>query len=47
MSTSLTPYNSLLPAARTTRTLARLSHETGVSVAVAQAKAEVEAAKID
>lgn len=48
MSTSLTPHTpSLLPAARTTRTLARLSHETGVSVAVAQSKAEVEAAKID
>lgn len=47
MSTSLTPYTQLLAAARTTRALARLSNETSLSVAIAQAKAEVEAAKID
>ena len=47
MSTSLTPYTQLLPAARTTRALVRLSNETSLSVTVTQAKAEVEAAKID
>lgn len=41
------PYQSLSPAARTSRALARLSCETTLASSLAQAKAEVEAAKID
>jgi len=44
---SVQPYQPLLLAARTTRALARLGGETTVAVAVTQARAEVEAAKID
>lgn len=43
----LQPYQPLLPAARTTRTLTRLSNETTIAIAVTQAKAELESAKID
>ena len=47
MSTSLTPYTSFLPSAKVSRTLTRLSRDTTISTAVTQAKAEVEAAKVD
>lgn len=40
-------YTPLLPAGRTARQLARLSNDTSLSIAVTQAKAEVEAAKVD
>jgi hypothetical protein len=40
------PYQGLLPAARTVRAVSRLSHDTDLSVAISQAKAEVEAAKV-
>jgi hypothetical protein len=45
---NIQPYSqSLLPTARTNRTLSRLSADTTVAVAITQAKAEVEAAKVD
>lgn len=44
---NIQPCQPLLPAARTVRALARLSNDTSLSVASTQAKAEVEAAKID
>ena len=43
----LQPYTSLLPSMRSSRSLARLSDETTVAAAVVQAKADVEAAKLD
>lgn len=43
----LQPYNPLLPTGRTSRALSRLTTDTSISTAVIQAKAEVEAAKVD
>lgn len=40
------PYNPL-PAGRVSRALSRVSSDTTISTAVIQAKAEVEAAKVD
>lgn len=42
---NIQPYEGL-PAARTVRAVSRLSHETDLAVAISQAKAEVEAAKV-
>ncbi len=44
---SLQPNNSFLPSVRTARTVARLSDQTNVGVAVTIARAELEAAKVD
>lgn len=41
------PYSSLLPSARTGRTLNRISNNTTLATATVQAKAEIEAAKAD
>ncbi|MEI2775205.1 MAG: hypothetical protein V9G19_04390 [Tetrasphaera sp.] len=43
----LQPYTNILPTTRVTRTLTRLSTDTTISTAVIQAKAEVEAARVD
>jgi hypothetical protein len=41
------PYGGLVPATRANRVLAKLSTDTTLATAITQAKAEVEAAKID
>ena len=44
----LQPYTpNLLPTPRTNRALGRLSTETTIAIAFTQAKAEIEAAKVD
>lgn len=46
--TTLQPYTpNLLPTTRTGRTLSRISDQTTVAVATVQAKAEIEAAKVN
>lgn len=45
--TDIQPYQPLLPATRTARALSRLSGETSLAVATTQARAELEAAKVD
>ena len=46
MSSSIQPYNPI-SAGRVSRALSRVSSDTTISTAVIQAKAEVEAAKVD